>query len=67
MRMLLMVREPRLPMQDEEIASRMIQLFERRPRPNSRLRIRRAECVELAGGLVGALIAAVLVGLLFTF
>lgn len=70
MRILLTVREPRLPMQDTEMASRMIRLFGRMPRPNRR-RAQRPECwvlsVESIGGLALWVVGIVLAVLLFTF
>ncbi|MDP2383388.1 MAG: hypothetical protein Q8N00_11345 [Nitrospirota bacterium] len=66
MRMLLTVRESRLPMQDEEMASRMIRLFGRTPRPNRRLPVASIQIGELFGGLVLAGMAVVLGALLFT-
>ena len=57
----------RLPMEDCEWGSRMIQLFERRPRPNSRLPTPARQFVGLVVQGVGlAVLGAVLAGLLFT-
>lgn len=57
-------------MQDEEIASQMIHLFGRKPRPNSRLRIAdkaRGMGREALGGLALTVVGIVLVVLLLTF
>lgn len=66
MRLLITPVLSRLPMEDCEWGSRMIRLFERRPRPNSRLPVASIQIGELFGGLVLAGVAVVLGVLLFT-
>ena len=65
MRLLIVTGEPKLPLEDCELGSQLIQFYGRKPRANSR-RIASSSWGAVVGGMLLAGVGVVLTMLLFT-